>query len=99
MTARVAPDPSSRCPLNTPLGVISPLGRSSPSREPNPKRLMYLYIVSFPSFSPTSPKTVLTECVRPSVSEIVPKLAPPSFCSGTPLMILLFCPLISESGV
>src|SRR3954469_9656006 len=60
---------------------------------------MYWYIVSLPSFSPISPKTVLTECVRASVSEIEAKFSPPKLASGTPLITLLFLPLICDCGV
>src|SRR3954453_6147380 len=60
---------------------------------------MYSYIVLLPSFSPISPKTVFTECVSASVREIDAKFSPPKFASGTPLIGLLFLPLICESGV
>ena len=60
---------------------------------------MYLYIVFLPSFSPISPNTVLTDLVKASVREIEEKSSPPKFWSGTPLMTLLFLPLICESGV
>src|SRR4051794_28078070 len=60
---------------------------------------MYEYNVSLPSFSPISPKTVLTECVRASVREIEAKFSPPKLASGTPLLPLLFLPLICEAGV
>ena len=60
---------------------------------------MYLSIVSRPSFSPTSPKTVLTECVSASVSEIVPKFSPPKLLRGTPEMTFGDLPLMNESGL
>ncbi len=60
---------------------------------------MYSYIVSPPSFSPTCAKTVLTEWVSASVSEMSPKSSPPSFARGTPEILIPLSPLITESGV
>ena len=52
-----------------------------------------------PSFSPTSPKTVFTECVSASVSVIAPNCSPPKLLIGTPLMIFGDLPLMIELGV
>ena len=49
---------------------------------------MYSTIVCVPTFSPTWAKTVLTELVSASVRVIGPKLVPPEFWSGTPLIVL-----------
>src|SRR5947209_7730278 len=60
---------------------------------------MYLNIVGFPSATPICAKTVLTDCVNAFVSEMGPGLSPLKLCRGTPLMILLSLPSITESGV
>src|SRR3954454_1201954 len=60
---------------------------------------MYLSIVCVPSFSPTSPKTVLTQCVRASVNEIAPNCSLPKLLSGTPEITFGDLPLMNEFGV
>ena len=60
---------------------------------------MYFCIVALPSFSPTSPNTVLTDLVSASVSVMSPKDSPPSLLSGTPEIVLPLRPLMRESGV
>src|ERR671923_1509229 len=60
---------------------------------------MYSTSVSRPTRSPTWAKTVLTELVSASVKLIGPKLCPPAFSSGTPLMVLGEDPSITVVGV
>ena len=60
---------------------------------------MYFFIVALPSFSPTSPNTVLTDFVSASVSVMSPKDSPASLLRGTPEMGLPLRPLMRESGV
>jgi hypothetical protein len=60
---------------------------------------MYFFIVSLPTFSPTSPNTVFTECVSASVSVMSPNDSPPSLLRGTPEMTLPLRPLMRDCGV
>ena len=60
---------------------------------------MYSTSVPRPMVSPTWAKTVLTELVSASVNEIGPKLVPPAFASGTPLIVFGDEPSITVSGV
>ena len=60
---------------------------------------MYVFILALPSFSPTSPNTVLTDLVSASVRVMSPKDSPASLVRGTPEIVLPLRPLMSESGV
>ena len=91
---------SSSLPLSyTPLARFSLAGRSTRGFWLNPYRSMYLNSVLFPSFTPTSAQTVLTEFVSAWVSVIGPNCSPPKFDNGTPSMIFGDLPLTTESGV
>ena len=60
---------------------------------------MYSTSVPAPTSSPTCANTVLTEFVSASVNEIGPKLCPPEFSSGTPLISFGDEPSMTVSGV
>ena len=83
----------------SPLAARSSRGRSTSTGRPKPRRSMYFFIVALPSFSPISPKTVLTDFVSASVSVMSPNVSPWSLLRGTPEMRLPLRPLICESGV
>ncbi len=60
---------------------------------------MYSNMVRFPTRSPTSPQTVLTELVSACVRVTGPKSSPPKFASGTPPISLGELPSTTDCGV